>query len=73
MALSGSKISNAPANDSFVVSFVHLELGREHKEDSWQKQKASTTGQLRLCALLRMVFQEPGKENYFWYFKGVLT
>lgn len=29
----GSKILHALKNDSFIVSFIHLELKREHKED----------------------------------------
>ena len=28
-----SKISNAPENDSFAVSFIHFVLRREHQED----------------------------------------
>ena len=37
----GSKISNTPQNYSFAVSFMHLKLRREHKEDTrrWQKAK----------------------------------
>lgn len=33
MLMPGSKISNASENDSFEISFIHLELRREHKED----------------------------------------
>lgn len=29
----GSKLSNAPENDSFVVSFISLELRREYRKD----------------------------------------
>ena len=39
----GSKISNAPENDSFAVLFVHLELKREHMEDS-RKVEESKVG-----------------------------
>lgn len=28
-----SKISNAPKYDSFAISFLHLKLKRDHKED----------------------------------------
>lgn len=33
MTLLGNKIANAPENDSCAVSFMCLELKREHKED----------------------------------------
>lgn len=29
----GNKLSNAPENDSFVVSFIPLELRREYRKD----------------------------------------
>ena len=33
MTLPGSKMSNAPENDSFAVSFIHVELRRDCKRD----------------------------------------
>lgn len=39
-----SKISNTPEKDNFAVSFPHLELGKEQKEDDvkgkWEKAEA---------------------------------
>lgn len=43
MTLPRSKISNAPQNDSFAVSFLHWELRREHKE-GYMKAKESKVG-----------------------------
>lgn len=34
--LPGSTISNAPENNSFTVSLMHLELRRERKEDEME-------------------------------------
>lgn len=36
----GSKISNAPPNNSFATSFLHLKLRRGHKEDYMETGKS---------------------------------
>ena len=35
-----SNISNAPENNTFAVSFMHLELGRECKEDYMEVEES---------------------------------
>ena len=41
--LPGSKISNAPENDSFTVPFLHLEFRKQCKEDL-KKEGGSKAG-----------------------------
>ena len=61
--LPGSKISNAPENDSFTVPFLHLEFRKDVRKISRRREEARQgslcdwiAGQLtRLCVLLRVV------------------
>lgn len=40
----GSKVSGAPENDSFAVSFVHLELRRKSKKYRKVEESQAGTG-----------------------------
>ena len=72
--LLGIKISNAPENASFVVSFMYLKFKEETPGRLWKGGKKQgveqITGYLRLCSL------EDGcafDGYYFWHFKSMLT
>ena len=58
----GSKLSYAPEKDSFSAPFMRLEGKREGKEghQGWEKARRGglITGQLRFCALLRVVMSK---------------
>ena len=41
MTYAGEQISNAPENNSVAVSFMHLKLRRDHKEDYRKKGESS--------------------------------
>ena len=61
----GSKISNAPKNNSFAASLMHLKLRREGKEDpTWRWEKAGRGLHYRVVKIMRVVMA---------YFKGVLN
>lgn len=71
----GNKISNAPENKRFAVSFMLLELRMVHKEDYMKWEKARQGLDYRIvqimCSLKGGPLQKEGSEET--YFKGVLT
>lgn len=44
MDMLGSRISEAPENDTFAVCFMRLELGRDREEDGRQEQELARPG-----------------------------
>lgn len=60
----GNEISNAPENDSFSDSFMHLESRRDFKEDYME------VGEARQRLDYKRITQKIGIKGYF---KGVST
>lgn len=64
----GSKISNAPQNNSFAASFMHLKLRREGKEDCVEA-RGGGWGDNRIINKLKLHFYGHCHTLVVWYLK----